>query len=66
MKFRSLGLPLVLSLPLLLSGCGTFSHFSWSSLSPFNWFGSALEVTDAGVGGINAGTPLSEGALQRA
>ncbi|MEQ9862031.1 RpoE-regulated lipoprotein [Pectobacterium cacticida] len=66
MKFRSLGLPLVLSLPLLLSGCGTFSHFSWSSLSPFNWFGSALEVTDAVVGGINAGTPLSEGALQRA
>ncbi|MEH0834009.1 RpoE-regulated lipoprotein [Pectobacterium cacticida] len=66
MKFRSLGLPLVLSLPLLLSGCGTLSHFSWSSLSPFNWFGSALEVTDAGVGGINAGTPLSEGALQRA
>ncbi|KML69049.1 RpoE-regulated lipoprotein [Pectobacterium peruviense] len=62
MNFR----PLVLGLPLLLAGCSTLSNFSWSSLSPFNWFGSALQVTDAGVGGINAGTPLSEGALQNA
>ncbi|WP_113627232.1 RpoE-regulated lipoprotein [Pectobacterium peruviense] len=62
MNFR----PLVLGLPLLLAGCSTLSNFSWSSLSPFNWFGSELQVTDAGVGGINAGTPLSEGALQNA
>lgn len=66
MNFRPLGLSLVLGLPLLLSGCSTLSHFSWSSLSPLNWFGSSLEVTDAGVGSINAGTPLSEGALQNA
>ncbi|MEI7366271.1 RpoE-regulated lipoprotein [Pectobacterium colocasium] len=66
MNFRPLGLSLVLGLPLVLSGCSTLSHFSWSSLSPFNWFGSSLEVSDAGVGGINAGTPLSEGALQSA
>ncbi|KFX05960.1 RpoE-regulated lipoprotein [Pectobacterium betavasculorum] len=66
MNFRPLGLSLVLGLPLLLAGCSTLSNFSWSSLSPFNWFGSALQVTDAGVGGINAGTPLSEGALQNA
>ncbi|PWC20444.1 RpoE-regulated lipoprotein [Brenneria roseae subsp. roseae] len=62
MRFR----PLLLGLPLLLTGCGTLANFSWSSLSPFNWFGSALQVSDAGVGGINAGTPLSEAALQKA
>ncbi|KHN52319.1 RpoE-regulated lipoprotein [Pectobacterium fontis] len=66
MNFRPLGLSLVLGVPLLLSGCSALSHFSWSSLSPFNWFGSALQVTEAGVGGINAGTPLSEGALRSA
>ncbi|MFC3394503.1 RpoE-regulated lipoprotein [Brenneria rubrifaciens] len=62
MKFR----PLLLGLPLLLTGCGTLSDFSWSSLSPFDGFGRALQVSDAGVGGINAGTPLSESALQSA
>ncbi|MEH2919546.1 RpoE-regulated lipoprotein [Samsonia erythrinae] len=62
MNFR----PLLLGFTLLLTGCGTLSHFSWSSLSPFNWFGSPLQVSDAGVGGINTGTPLSEGALQHA
>ncbi|PWC11940.1 RpoE-regulated lipoprotein [Brenneria roseae subsp. americana] len=58
--------PLLLGLPLLLTGCSTLANFSWSSLSPFNWFGSTLQVSDAGVGGINAGTPLSEAALQKA
>ncbi|RLM22652.1 RpoE-regulated lipoprotein [Brenneria alni] len=58
--------PLLLGLPLLLSGCGTLSNFSWSSLSPFNWFGGSLQVADTGVGGINAGTPLSEPVLQKA
>lgn len=62
MKFR----PLLLVLPLLLTGCGSLSHFSWSSLSPFNWFGRSIQVTDSGVGGINAGTPLSESVLQAA
>lgn len=62
MNFR----PLLLVLPLLLTGCGTLSNFSWSSLSPFNWFGGALQVSDTGVGGINAGTPLAESALQSA
>ncbi|WP_409310484.1 RpoE-regulated lipoprotein [Pectobacterium sp. B1J-3] len=58
--------PLLLGLPLLLSGCSTMSNFSWSSLSPFSWFGGSLQVSDAGVGGINAGTPLSEAVLQKA
>ena len=39
------------------------SNFSWSSLSPFNWFGSSLEVGAKGVGKLNAGTPMSESAI---
>ena len=35
--------PLLLGLPLLLTGCSSMSNFSWSSLSPFNWFGSSLD-----------------------
>ncbi|KAA9002527.1 RpoE-regulated lipoprotein [Affinibrenneria salicis] len=62
MRFR----PLLLGLPLVLSGCGTMSNFSWSSLSPFNWFGGAITVQDSGVGDINAGTPLSEPVLNKA
>ncbi|SQJ14072.1 RpoE-regulated lipoprotein [Serratia rubidaea] len=55
--------PLLLGLPLLLTGCSTMSNFSWSSLSPFNWFGSSLEVSGKGVGGINGGTPMLEHAI---
>ncbi|QUY48223.1 RpoE-regulated lipoprotein [Serratia plymuthica] len=55
--------PLLLGLPLLLTGCSTMSNFSWSSLSPFNWFGSSLEVSAKGVGDLNAGTPMSESAI---
>lgn len=55
--------PLLLGLPLLLTGCSTMSNFSWSSLSPLNWFGSSLEVSAKGVGELNAGTPMSESAI---
>ncbi|OMQ21878.1 MULTISPECIES: RpoE-regulated lipoprotein [Serratia] len=55
--------PLLLGLPLLLTGCSTLSNFSWSSLSPFNWFGGSVEVSGKGVGGINAGTSMTESAL---
>ncbi|SMB43515.1 hypothetical protein SPRA44_550076 [Serratia proteamaculans] len=55
--------PLLLGLPLLLTGCSTMSNFSWSSLSPLNWFGSSLEVSTKGVGELNAGTPMSESAI---
>ncbi len=55
--------PLLLGLPLLLTGCSSMSNFSWSSLSPFNWFGSSLEVGAKGVGKLNAGTPMSESAI---
>ncbi|CNH55126.1 RpoE-regulated lipoprotein [Yersinia aldovae] len=59
---RLFGVRLVLlSTPLLLAGCSTMSGFSWSSLSPLNWFGSSsMQVTDQGVGGITANTPLIE------
>ncbi|WP_145521620.1 RpoE-regulated lipoprotein [Yersinia aldovae] len=51
----------LLSTPLLLAGCSTMSGFSWSSLSPLNWFSSSsMQVTDQGVGGITANTPLVE------
>ncbi|AGB83464.1 RpoE-regulated lipoprotein [Serratia rubidaea] len=55
--------PLLLGLPLVLTGCSTMSNFSWSSLSPFNWFGSSLEVSGKGVGDINGGTPMLEHAI---
>ncbi|MGM3172859.1 RpoE-regulated lipoprotein [Dickeya lacustris] len=58
--------PLLLFFPFLLAGCSTLSSFSWSSLSPFNWFGHHLSVTDAGVGGVNASTPMLESALSNA
>ncbi|WP_431225513.1 RpoE-regulated lipoprotein [Serratia sp. L9] len=56
--------PLLLGLPLLLTGCSTLSNFSWSSLSPFNWFGGSVEVSAKGVGDINAGTPMTETAIR--
>lgn len=52
--------------PLLLSGCSTFSNFSWSSLSPFNWFGGGIEVTEKGVGDITAATPMNKEAVSKA
>lgn len=55
--------PLLLGLPLLLTGCSTLSNFSWSSLSPFNWFGSSVEVSGKGVGDINAATPTTQTAV---
>lgn len=57
---------LLLGTPLLLAGCSATSGFSWSSLSPLNWFGgsSSMQVTDKGIGGITAGTPLSENGIK--
>ena len=52
---------LLLGAPLLLAGCSTMSGFSWSSLSPLNWFGSSsMQVTDQGVGGVTSTTALTE------
>lgn len=67
MRFRSVQLvvPCVLAAA-LLTGCSALSHFSWSSLSPFNWFGCKIEVSDAGVGGLNGGTPLAQEPINQA
>ncbi len=59
MTFR----PLLLALPLMLTGCSTMANMhapSWSSFNPLNWFSSSLEVTDNGVGKLTASTPLNE------
>ncbi|AKP32632.1 RpoE-regulated lipoprotein [Yersinia aleksiciae] len=57
---------LLLGAPLLLAGCSSMSGFSWSSLSPLNWFSgsSSLQVTDQGVGGMTASTPLAENEIK--
>lgn len=63
--------PMLLALPLILTGCSSMSHMSmpsvsWSSFNPLNWFGSSLTVSDKGVGDITASTPLTEEAIKDA
>lgn len=48
---------------LLLSGCASVPSLSWSALSPFHWFASPLQLTDDGLGGITAQTPMQQAAL---
>ncbi|BBI92755.1 putative conserved hypothetical protein [Serratia symbiotica str. Tucson] len=55
--------PLLLGLPLLLTGCSALSNFSWPSLWPFNGLGSNLEVSAKGVGDLNASTPMLQSAI---
>ena len=72
--------PALLTATLLLAGCASSgSHpdntttsnwwnpvsWSWSSLAPWNWFGSSLEVSEQGVGGINSMTALQETAIEQ-
>ncbi|MFD1801799.1 RpoE-regulated lipoprotein [Mixta tenebrionis] len=40
--------------------------WSWSTLWPGNWFGSALTVTEQGVGAVNGSTPLQANAINEA
>lgn len=58
--------PLIIGFPILLAGCSTLSDFSWSSLSPFNWFGNSATVGDGGVGKVSAATPLEKQSLDNA
>lgn len=63
--------PMLLALPLILTGCSSMSQMSmpsvsWSSFNPLNWFGSSLTVSDKGVGEITASTPLTEEAIKDA
>lgn len=52
--------------PLALTGCTTLSHVQWSAALPWNWFGSADEVTEQGVGKLTAQTPLNDAAISDA
>lgn len=45
------------------SGWNPFSNISWTAMAPWNWFGSSLEVTEQGVGGLNGTTPLTRQAI---
>lgn len=58
--------PLLLALPLLLTGCATVSSVmpDLSSLNPMNWFSGSLEVSEQGVGGLTAATPMDEQAIR--
>lgn len=56
--------PLCLAgIALLLSGCSTLSEVHWSKMAPWNWFGGGIKVTEQGIGGITATTPLSDDAI---
>ncbi|MBI6547466.1 RpoE-regulated lipoprotein [Xenorhabdus lircayensis] len=50
---------------LLLTACAGTSGVSWSSLSPFNWFGSSLSVSEQGVGAINKQTDMTQSAIEQ-
>ncbi|WP_034916278.1 RpoE-regulated lipoprotein [Erwinia sp. 9145] len=38
-------------------------EWSWSSLAPWHWFGSSLEVTEQGIGTLNGSTAMNEQAI---
>lgn len=57
---------ILLLVPFFLTGCSTVSHFSWSKLSPTNWFGSSFVLNDSGLSGITSATPLNEKTLDKA
>lgn len=40
--------------------------YSWSSALPWNWFGSDVQVTEQGVGGLNSLTPMTSSAIREA
>jgi len=56
---------MLLGVPLMISGCSTLSSVQWSSALPWNWFGSSITVTNQGVGGLNATTPMREPAINQ-
>ena len=55
----------LLLVPFLLTGCSTISNFSFSSLSPLNWFGSSPALSDSGLGDISSATLLDEDSLNQ-
>jgi len=70
--------PLAIAAALLLASCASSGSssgpdngvtwwnplsYSWSSLAPWHWFGSSLQVTEQGVGKVNGSTAMNEGAI---
>lgn len=73
--------PALIAVALLLTGCASSGPsteassgatwwnpltYSWSSLSPWHWFGSSLTVTEQGVGELSNGTAMNESAIDDA
>lgn len=73
--------PALIAVALLLTGCASSGPsteassgatwwnpltYSWSSLSPWHWFGSSLSVSEQGVGELNNGTAMTESAIDDA
>jgi len=71
--------PALLIATVLLAGCAGSSSqtgsasqstwwnpisWSWSGLNPVNWFGSSLQISEQGVGGVNGSTPLQQKAIE--
>ncbi|MFH8132952.1 RpoE-regulated lipoprotein [Pantoea osteomyelitidis] len=69
--------PAILIAAMLLAGCASsgsgtanqgswwnpFSKISWSAMAPWNWFGSSLDVTEQGVGGLSSSTAMTQQAI---
>lgn len=60
---KMLRVALCATLLLSLTGCSTLSSVSWSSMAPWNWFGSSTEISVKGVGELNGSTPFNESAI---
>ncbi|PHM73560.1 RpoE-regulated lipoprotein [Xenorhabdus kozodoii] len=50
---------------LLLTACAGTLRASWPALSPFNWFGSSLNVSEQGIGKINNRTDMTQSAIDK-
>ncbi|MGJ0625922.1 RpoE-regulated lipoprotein [Xenorhabdus bovienii] len=64
-KQRVVAVSSLLGSSLLLSACAGISEFSWSSLSPLEWFGSTLRVSEQGVGEVNKQTDMDQSAIEQ-
>lgn len=73
--------PLALAAAVMLAGCASSASptstssgatwwnpltYSWSSLAPWHWFGSSVEVSEQGVAGLNGTTAMTEQAISDA
>ncbi|MBC8952450.1 RpoE-regulated lipoprotein [Xenorhabdus sp. PB62.4] len=64
-KQRIITLSSLVGCSFLLTACAGAAGFSWSSLSPLNWFGSSLSVSEQGIGDINKQTDMTQSAIEQ-